>query len=183
MTLVFHAEHFFGVERLMRGMRLSACLLSFFIFSLATNSVAQEAVSEISFRGDSWSISQLPLYDRPSSETYLILPIILRTSGKWEIGGSVNQDGYEQIFVDLAKRQIGPNARNTDRSGKFYDCKGSKTNIRKKWRSQGLYGACRSHFFSADGVAKAAQAIIACAILACVGGYDSDWFPMFRAAR
>ena len=163
-------------------MNLHAFLVFLLSFLFNMNSAAQGVVEELSYRGDVWSISQLPRFDRPNSDTYVVLPIIRRASGKWEIGGSIKQDGYEQIFVDLVKRQIGPDARNTDRNGKTYYCKGSKNENRKKFRLQDLYISCLSSFFTADGAQKVTQAVLACAILACLGGYDSDWFPIFRPA-
>lgn len=143
----------------------------------------QEAVNQMLFRGENWSIRQMASYATPASESYLILPVTRRASGKWEVGGSIKDDGYEQIYVDLVKRRIGPDASSKKRNGKTYTCKGSKKENKKKLASQNYYGACSSHFFTANGTEKVAQAVIACALLGCLGGYDSNWTPVFRPTR
>ncbi|MDC3124119.1 peptidoglycan-binding protein [Gammaproteobacteria bacterium] len=181
--MVLQARYFYDFKKMMRKSKTFSSLIWLSSFLFAANSAAQEANSEISFRGENWSISQLPRWDRPNSDTYLTLPVILRPSGKWEVGGSIKEDGYEQIFVDLVRRQIGPDASNTDRNGKKYYCEGSKSENKKKWRASEIYIACSSFFYTAGATEKVAQAVIMCALVACLGGYDSDWFPKFRPSR
>ena len=77
-------------------------LSCFSVKFLFTRSSAAQGVVEKCLIVEMNDVSQLPRFDRPNSDTYVVLPIT-SCFKKWEIGGSIKQDGYEQIFVDLVK--------------------------------------------------------------------------------
>lgn len=147
--------------------------------------VAQDTSSNIRYNGELWSLAQLPsvrLSTPPAASNYEVLIIYKDYLNKWVIGGDLKKPTAEMIYVDRRNRLIGPFTSSQDTAGVDYECVDRKTATATQV-NQGVYNACRSDFYSADTTVKVAQMVIACAILACLGGYDTDWFPIFRPQK
>ena len=146
---------------------------------------AQDTSSNIRHNGELWSLAQLPrvrLSAPPAASNYEVLTIYKDYRNKWVIGGDLKISTAELVYVDRRNRLIGPFTSSKSYAGADYECFDRKT-AKATQVKEGVYNACRSDFYSADTTVKVAQMLIACAIVACLGGYDTDWFPIFRPQR
>ncbi|MDG1165186.1 MAG: peptidoglycan-binding domain-containing protein [Porticoccaceae bacterium] len=146
---------------------------------------AQDTSSNISFNGELWSLAQLLRLRTcapPAIGNYEVLIIYKDYLNKWVIGGDLKKPTAEMIYVDRRNRLIGPFTSSQNTAGVDYECVDRET-AKASQVNQGVYNACRSDFYSPDTTIKVAQMVIACAILACLGGYDTDWFPIFRPQK
>jgi len=145
---------------------------------------AQERDNTITFAGEVWTIEELPSLPKnytiadPSTldtNSFAIFNII--KSGKlWLVGGNLTNPSAELVYVDQETKTLGPyGSSNIKRS--FCEAKSS---VRKELAQKGQYSVCRSEFYTSSKLEKGAQAVIACLLIACLGGYDSSWVPVFR---
>lgn len=94
-------------------------------------------------------------------------------------GGSLHDPDTELFYVDRRNRSVGLFTSSLNKAGSAYKCE-AKSIERAKLQKAGHYNACRSEFYTADKVRKVSQMLVACTLLVCWGGYDSDWTPIFR---
>jgi hypothetical protein len=138
---------------------------------------AQERPNTITFAGEVWTIEELPFTPkwRPNTNSFAIFNII--KSGKlWLVGGNLTNPSAELVYVDQETKTLGPYG-SSNIKGSFCEAKSS---VRKELAQKGQYSVCRSEFYTSNKLEKGAQAVIMCLLVACLGGYDSSWLPVFR---
>ncbi len=184
MIKLFHKISVIFVVPSMGRLLRFAC--SIFVVCLPLQELAaQDTSSNIRYNGELWSLAQLPrlrLSAPPASSNYEVLIIYKDYLNKWVIGDDLKKPTAEMIYVDRRNRLIGPFTSSQNTAGVDYKCIDRET-AKATQANQGIYNACRSDFYSPDTTIKVAQMVIACAILACLGGYDTDWFPIFRPQK
>ena len=154
------------------------CLLNFPLLLLA----AQDEPNVILYSGDTWSIRELTKAKReiPSASASFSVFTIVKNDNQWIVGGSLYEADAELIYVDRLNRTIGPFTSSNNPLNNLCAAK----NLQKSALAKiGRYNACRSEFYSANAFNKVGQALIMCTILWCIGGYDSDWDPVFRPRK
>jgi len=151
---------------------------------------ADEPDYRLTYDNEYWTLKDLPKIiintpaPKPEFEVFVITKI---SNGTWRIGGSLRSLDAELLYVDRKNRVIGPYTSILDPTGRpltsekttFGFCS-SKASQKKTQSNVGRYNACRSEFYTADKFQKGTQAVLACALLGCLFGYDSDWKPIFR---
>jgi hypothetical protein len=170
--------------RAVKSMRLRAVSRSLAAFCIcwASIGVSTAQTGPNTFKhsdGDLWTIkplaTQLTSSPNDNKDEYAILFISQREDGSWKINGNLSgPETVEMIYIDRRLRQIGPFT--ADRA----KCSMSKAAALKAQRKAGTYNSCRSSFFTADGGEKMAQALLACALIACIGGASEGWTAVFR---
>lgn len=141
---------------------------------------AQNAASSIIHNNETWSLNQLPRVrsDIPVANSIYEVFIFSKVGEKWVGGSSLYDPDTELFYVDRRNRSIGPFTSSTDNAGTSIDCK-PKHIERQNLRKMGVYGPCRSDFYTADKAGKLLEFVLSCAIVACLG-HDFNWNPIFR---
>ncbi|MDB4109329.1 peptidoglycan-binding protein [Porticoccaceae bacterium] len=162
---------------------------------VAQNSEDTSNPSRIMIDNEYWSIKQLSRIatELPSTtRKYAVFTISKNNVGEWVIGGSLKDSNTELLYVDRALRHIGPFTSSWDTAGSGYTCAVNKKESENIQRKTGTYNACRSEFFTADGVYVTDKLFnlvlnnaIACTLFLCMGGetYNSSWRPEFSYSK
>ena len=144
---------------------------------------AQDESNVIFYSGDAWSIRELTkaTSEIPIASASFSVFTIVKSDNQWWVGGTLYEADAELIYVDRINKTIGPFTSSND---PFRDTLCTAKNAQKAaLAKRGKYNACRSEFYSANALEKVVQATIMCSILWCLGGYDSNWIPVFRASK
>ena len=152
--------------------------MSFLLYLPFQHTVAQEDLNaDFFYAGEAWTIKELPISvaNIPSSTNSYATFNIIKSGEKWLVGGTLANLSAELLYVDQKTKTLGPFTSSANRGF----CS-AKAEVREKLRKKREYSACRSEFYTSDKVSKVAQAAVACLLFACLGGYDRDWFPVFR---
>jgi hypothetical protein len=151
------------------------------LWLFASLASAQEIVV-INIENRPWSVADLSRIQTsiPVSNSSFATFVITKNYSEWRLGGNLGLPEAELIYVDRLTNTIGPFSSSIDQKGEEYLCSETRAESKQTLALSRKFSACRSEFYSSDKAVKIAQAVIMCAILACIGGYSSDWWPIFR---
>ncbi len=144
---------------------------------------AEEPYNRLIYDNEYWTLKDLPkiIVNTPAPKPEFAVFVVTKNSnGTWRIGGTLRNLDAELPYVDRKNRVIGPLTSTKDvNNSTVFGCPSRAS--QKQTQSKGsTYNVCRSEFYSADKIRKGTQAVLACALLACLWAYDTNWDPIFR---